>query len=72
MFLAREVNVSEPNTTPPTTNADNRTADDSTPCDGSRLSLCGGRGYLDDENEPRERYCTCPAGDRVRAADATR
>lgn len=31
--------------------------------------ICGGRGYCDDPDEPRERYCTCPAGDRLCIAD---
>lgn len=32
--------------------------------------VCGGRGCVDDEHEPRERYRTCRAGDRLRMADA--
>jgi hypothetical protein len=36
-------------------------------CDGT--SICGGRGYVDDEHEPRERYCDCPSGARLRISD---
>jgi len=31
--------------------------------------ICGGRGYYDDPDEPREAYCTCAAAFRVRKRD---
>lgn len=41
------------------------------PCDGLPTgvsSWCGGRGWY--ESEDGDKYCTCPAGKRVRHADA--